>query len=754
MKLQTEENLRAVANQVIAHRTDAPWRKRVAEFLSMIESAPADVRQSEDFHKLIWEDNPISGLGMGTVHVEHAVGSPDFRSWFAKAVSEPLPDGQDERLAHVEALYSDLKKRVTAPGGRTPLVKMMRVMAAFFPRDFTTICSNSAAIDFHRALFGVGRRRTPVRRQFEISQRLSQVLGPVEASIESIADRMTLAWRIHDRVKEQADEPAEMKEETPGELELVPLPAAQRRKGLTSIGGGGINALLNATNYVADGVSKEELIDHLRSEFPEYRESSIKTLFNVLKNEFRVIEQKGDTITPTARGQSMLDSNEVEELFPILLTRVLGFDAALVHVRDNPRIEYPTLLTFLRTINPGWTTTFAPSSLVKWLVDFKLIEVDKERRCQLTQLGEEWTSRVHWTPQPLQDFVLAPAPAIIVEAKPLAFDVKNSNLAGIIEAVNRGGLKFSEDQVRRLHLGLWSDARRHFAVLAGLSGSGKTALATRYAHAFSDLFGPSLASQVFVQAVEPGWHDSTPLFGYVNPLDKERRTYIRPEFLDFMLRASANPDRPHFIVLDEMNLSHPEQYLSPLLSSMESGEPIRLHNEGAAFDGAPPLIPYPLNLAIIGTVNMDETTHGLSDKVLDRAFTMEFWDIDLNQYPGWNRDQLPDIVRDLARKCLTDLMLHLAPVRLHFGWRTVDQVLSYLAQANASGFDVGSTTLLDEVVYARLLPKLRGTESERMQRAMDGVISALKEHGLLKSAEKATQLSADLRQTGMMRFWA
>ena len=47
------------------------------------------------------------------------------------------------------------------------------------------------------------------------------------------------------------------------------------------------------------------------------------------------------------------------------------------------------------------------------------------------------------------------------------------------------------------------------------------------------------------------------------------------------------------------------------------------------FDGVPADVRYPSNLVIIGTVNMDETTHGISDKVLDRAFTIEFWDVDL-----------------------------------------------------------------------------------------------------------------------------
>ena len=84
-----------------------------------------------------------------------------------------------------------------------------------------------------------------------------------------------------------------------------------------------------------------------------------------------------------------------------------------------------------------------------------------------------------------------------------------------------------------------------------------------------------------------------------------------------------------------MNLSHPEQYLAPILSAMErEGGEIPLHGGDAGAYGVPQAISYPGNLVIIGTVNMDETTMGVSDKVLDRAFTLEFWDIDVGAWAG------------------------------------------------------------------------------------------------------------------------
>src|SRR5690606_26371507 len=192
-------------------------------------------------------------------------------------------------------------------------------------------------------------------------------------------------------------------------------------------------------------------------------------------------------------------------------------------------------------------------------------------------------------------------------------------------------IAFGPQLVARLHAGLWSHPRRHFAVLTGLSGAGKTLLALCYA---KGLWARQPEQDGwYVVPVQPGWHDPTSLLGYVNPIDNE--VYVRTGFLDFLLRAHADPDRPYTVLLDEMNLSHPEQYLAPLLSAMETGGDIELHALGDEVGDVPARVPYPENLVLIGTVNMDETTHGLSDKVLDRASVIEFWDIDVDGFPGW-----------------------------------------------------------------------------------------------------------------------
>ena len=195
-----------------------------------------------------------------------------------------------------------------------------------------------------------------------------------------------------------------------------------------------------------------------------------------------------------------------------------------------------------------------------------------------------------------------------------------------------------------------------FVILSGLSGTGKTKLA----QLFAKLFGSS--SYIFL-SVRPDWRDGKALLGYYNPLSEE---YESTPFLQFILKAKENYEKfkknayPYFVILDEMNLSHVEYYFADFLSVLESGrgedgftkESIKLHSNDEIKDKIPSEIYLPPNLYIIGTVNVDETTYMFSPKVLDRAFTLEFRDIDLKNYlskplRGFSKDQLEQLRNSL-----------------------------------------------------------------------------------------------------------
>ena len=135
-----------------------------------------------------------------------------------------------------------------------------------------------------------------------------------------------------------------------------------------------------------------------------------------------------------------------------------------------------------------------------------------------------------------------------------------------------------------------------------------------------------------VVPVGADWTDNRNVVGFVNHLrkdDHQNPLYQSTSVLDLLLRATADPARPYFLILDEMNLSHVERYFSDFLSAMESKKTIPLHNEIQTLrtpsgDIVPRGLAFPENLFVIGTVNVDETTYMFSPKVLDRANVLEF----------------------------------------------------------------------------------------------------------------------------------
>lgn len=179
-------------------------------------------------------------------------------------------------------------------------------------------------------------------------------------------------------------------------------------------------------------------------------------------------------------------------------------------------------------------------------------------------------------------------------------------------------LYFSLDDLQRFVGGL---AMSQLHVFQGISGTGKTSLAK----AFAEVVG----GQCTDIAVQAGWRDRADLLGHYNAFEKR---YYEKDALQALYRAQmpAWKDRINVILLDEMNLSRPEQYFADFLSALEKNPHERTVT---LMESAPPNAPkrlqdgrtilLPENVWFIGTANQDETTNELADKTHDRAFVME-----------------------------------------------------------------------------------------------------------------------------------
>jgi hypothetical protein len=162
-------------------------------------------------------------------------------------------------------------------------------------------------------------------------------------------------------------------------------------------------------------------------------------------------------------------------------------------------------------------------------------------------------------------------------------------------------------------------------------------------------------------------------------------------------------------------------------------------------------------LLVSGTVNIDETTHTFSDKVLDRANSIEFNQTDLDRFADRYDHRFPDRV-DLveeAMELLDKVYVLLEPNYLHFGYRTLEEVLGYLWQNRNLPDEVRrpQEEVLDNQLMQKVLPKLRG--DERIHATLTELRAVLAEalgEGR-RSVAKLDWMIDELEAFGSTQFW-
>jgi hypothetical protein len=288
-----------------------------------------------------------------------------------------------------------------------------------------------------------------------------------------------------------------------------------------------------------------------------------------------------------------------------------------------------------------------------------------------------------------------------------------------------------------------------FVILAGISGTGKSKLPALVAEATG-----GVATLV---PVRPDWTDSADVLGYTN-----LEGNFRPgPLLEIAREAAMNLDQFHTGIIDEMNLARVEQYFAEVLSRIEDRKP----QPNGGYRTAPLVwqipkeddaawreVVIPENLAIVGTVNMDESTHDFSRKVLDRAFTIELSQVDLSQWSvngaraaaasmwpatAWypiaielseltnpTDKQRSEVERAIgALEAVNHL---LKPAQLQVGYRTRNEVAFFLLHAEqiAEAFvdrEGNPVDPLDLALQMKILPRIAG-RSEAIRKCVSGLL--------------------------------
>ncbi len=336
----------------------------------------------------------------------------------------------------------------------------------------------------------------------------------------------------------------------------------------------------------------------------------------------------------------------------------------------------------------------------------KIIELCAEAPVHTNGLGKGlvngYTST--YTPRP----IAVPQPPAPKPNKAVSAEINR-----VIEHLRREKLYYPDELVWRYHISLMS---KPFVILTGVSGGGKTRLTQVYADAMNGKY--------CLVSVRPDWQSNDSLLGSYDILNKR---FVPSEFCLHVYRAALewqrDPRSPkkYFVCLDEMNLARAEYYFSDFLSRMEvKGDlrKIRLYDQPKGPDDEVEQdLVIPPNLYITGTVNLDETTHTFSRKVLDRANIIKIDRIEIGHMLDLLRNDYPTDLLDFVGTHLKEINLRLAEAGQQFGYRTVHEILDWVHEAYQAGYFTMAAAL-DIQIVQKVLVKLEVSSDHNRQRSM------------------------------------
>ncbi|MGA1825733.1 MAG: AAA family ATPase [bacterium] len=331
-------------------------------------------------------------------------------------------------------------------------------------------------------------------------------------------------------------------------------------------------------------------------------------------------------------------------------------------------------------------------------------------------------------------------------------------------------LHFPERVLYAFHTALKVNDISPLVVLAGISGTGKSELPRRYAE--------GMGIHHVILAVQPRWDSPQDLFGFYNYLEKRyKATELARAMVQFELYnrdlwplpkewGHSRSDRMLLVLLDEMNLARVEYYFSEFLSRLETRRGINPDNKeertkaeialemGSLHEGEKPIRLFPgENILFTGTMNEDETTQALSDKVLDRACVMRFGrpkriidqddrprstpaknGLTFEQWKSFLKPTLHPSEAERVRRWTNELNDAMEGINRPFGHRVAQAIKAYIANYPHWVKDRIQRAMADQIEQ-RIMPKLRGVEiaeTDYPLRKIQSVIEECNDQLLLK----------------------
>lgn len=353
-------------------------------------------------------------------------------------------------------------------------------------------------------------------------------------------------------------------------------------------------------------------------------------------------------------------------------------------------------------------------------------------------------------------------------------------LFDVAQFLKKSGLNYHRRTLYAFHTALKVNDTAQLTVLSGVSGTGKSLLPRRYAEAMGIHF-----LQI---SVEPRWDSPQDLLGFYNYVEGRYRATELARLLAHMdpWRQIQMPENTRdarnemaMVLLDEMNLARVEYYFSEFLSRLEARAPwskhldqlqmadamIPLDVRGLSEKDRPPMLFPAHNVLFVGTMNDDESTQSLSDKVLDRSNVLQFpapseFELakespvqpadEAQRFREWRSWITPgSSLQGASAAKARDVIERLAEIMEEFGrpfgHRLAQAITAYSANYPANGHNPTDVTLpLADQIEFRIMPKLRGVEIDAHASQFDELVRLLKND--LDDTEFADRLGETVQQ--------
>lgn len=339
-----------------------------------------------------------------------------------------------------------------------------------------------------------------------------------------------------------------------------------------------------------------------------------------------------------------------------------------------------------------------------------------------------------------------------------------SNVQQIKTYIAEKGYTCADGLVENLYLSLKS---RPFAFILGNSDTDMAKLPRLFAEAV----GSTQENGHYLQLeVRPDWMDTSDLFGWLNLEGK----FIPGVIIDFLKAAKEDPAHPYFLCLNHLILSRSEYYLRDVLNAVETrGQaqelpyvPTIYYGRDAEAKATYGEIPLLKNLYIVATVNLDETSLPLNQKLLDRTHTMSMRSTDMTGEPTGNPAPItPDA--DFLHTTYTaldqcqgtepyfetfeEINKILMKATSYLGFKIRNEAILYLAHNRDEGV-LPETKVMDHLICQKVLPRLQGN-AKLIRPVMEDLLSYCVDKTYNQTATKLQAMIAMCDEKGYCSCW-